>query len=127
LLFHSGGIDFRSMEILNSLTEPHLSIEVACNRFANVFLVPPSEFESIGLKISESEFEKLAERFSVSREVILRNYLDRGLVDEDYYRKMAAKWSTITIRRHIWVKPIFNWHTESITKTRLRLTRSPIT
>jgi len=29
----------------------------------------------------------------VSREVILRKYLDRGLVTASYYEKLAAKWA----------------------------------
>ena len=99
LLLHAGGIDFRSSEILNSLSEPHRGIEVMCNRFANVFLVPPDAFEAFSLKVSEVEIERLAEHFSVSREVILRNFFDRRLVDESYYESLVTKWSSQTSKK----------------------------
>lgn len=92
LLFKSGGVDFRSREYTAQFSGYYLDVEVICNRFANEFLVPPDEFDSFHLTISESQFEKLANHFSVSREVILRNYLERGLVDQIYYEQMAAKW-----------------------------------
>ncbi|MCL5960734.1 MAG: ImmA/IrrE family metallo-endopeptidase [Chloroflexi bacterium] len=93
LLFHSGGIDFRSREAANSFQGYFLDVEVTCNRFANEFLVPGQVLDSVGTEVSEAHFDRLAEYFSVSREVILRNYLDRGLVDVEYYERMAAEWA----------------------------------
>lgn len=93
LLYHSGGIDFRSREAVRSFQGHYLNVEVSCNRFANEFLVPQEVFDSFGPRISKANFEKLADYFSVSREVILRKYLDRGLVDADYYEKMASEWA----------------------------------
>ncbi|OGC01329.1 hypothetical protein A2V82_10870 [candidate division KSB1 bacterium RBG_16_48_16] len=92
LLYRSGGIDFRSQEIVRSLSGHFLDIEVNCNRFANQFLVPQDSFDSFEFTTSETHFQQIAEYFSVSREVILRNYLDRGLVDIEYYKEMVAKW-----------------------------------
>lgn len=92
LLFKSGGIDFRSREFTKGLKGFYYDVEVICNKFANEFLVPSDELDSFKLTVSESQFEKLANHFSVSREVILRNYLDRGLVTQAYYEEMAAKW-----------------------------------
>jgi Zn-dependent peptidase ImmA (M78 family) len=92
LLFKSGGIDFRSRVYTEQFSGYYLDVEVICNRFANEFLVPTDEFDSFQLTVSEAQFEKLANHFSVSREVVLRNYLDRGLIDSDYYEQMAAKW-----------------------------------
>jgi len=93
LFYRSGGIDFRSRETVRLLKGYFRNIEVSCNRFANEFLVPQEELDLFGRKISESHFKELAERFSVSREVILRNYFDRGLVDANYYEQMVAKWA----------------------------------
>jgi len=93
LLYRSGGIDFRSREAVRSYSGYYLNVEVSCNRFANELLVPQEVFDSFEPKISESQFQMLAEYFSVSREVILRNYLDRGVVDPNYYEEMAAKWA----------------------------------
>jgi Zn-dependent peptidase ImmA (M78 family)/transcriptional regulator with XRE-family HTH domain len=92
LLYRSGGIDFRSREAVRSFSGYYLNVEVACNRFANEFLVPQEVFDSFKPDISEAHFQRLADHFSVSREVILRNYLDRGVVDANYYEKMSAKW-----------------------------------
>jgi Zn-dependent peptidase ImmA (M78 family)/DNA-binding XRE family transcriptional regulator len=93
LLYRSGGIDFRTREATRLFRGYYLDVEVACNRFAGEFLVPEDVFDTFPPVISESNFEKLADYFSVSREVILRRYLDQGLVDGDYYEKMAAKWT----------------------------------
>ena len=93
LLYRSGGIDFRNREVVSSFQGYYLNVEVGCNRFANEFLVPNKAFDSFEAKISEAHFENLADHFSVSREVILRNYYDRGLVDSDYYEQMVAKWT----------------------------------
>lgn len=92
LLYRAGGIDFRSDEITNLFNGYYKNVEVSCNRFANNFLVPPDVFDSFQPKISEANFQHLADYFSVSREVILRNYLDRGLIDKNYYLQMVAKW-----------------------------------
>ncbi|MGA9363028.1 MAG: XRE family transcriptional regulator [Bacteroidota bacterium] len=93
LLYRSGGIDFRSRHAVRSFQGYYSNVEVSCNRFANEILIPQEVFDSFEPRISESNFERLAEYFSVSREVILRNYLDRGLVDDTYYEEMAAKWT----------------------------------
>jgi Zn-dependent peptidase ImmA (M78 family) len=93
LLYRSGGIDFRSREAVSSFQGYYLSVEVSCNRFANEFLVPQEVFDSFELRISEANFQNLADYFSVSREVILRNYFDRGVVDVEYYEQMVAKWT----------------------------------
>ena len=92
LLFRSGGVDFRSSEIVRSFQGYYLNIEAGCNRFANEFLVPQDIFDSFRFERSETHFQRLAEHFSVSREVILRNYFTRGFVDERYYNQMSAKW-----------------------------------
>jgi len=92
LLLKSGGIDFRSADATRSFKGFYKDAEIICNRFANQFLVPPDIFDSFRLTVSESQFQKLANYFSVSREVILRNFLDRGLVTPQYYEEMALKW-----------------------------------
>ncbi|MFO7996667.1 MAG: ImmA/IrrE family metallo-endopeptidase [Dehalococcoidia bacterium] len=96
LLYRSGGIDFRNREAVRSLEGYYLNVEVACNQFANELLVPNEVFDSFEAKIAEAHFENLAHHFSVSREVILRKYYDRGLVDGNYYEQMVAKWTEQT-------------------------------
>jgi Zn-dependent peptidase ImmA (M78 family) len=96
LLFHSGGIDFRSQNVLQVLRGRFHNVEVACNRFANELLVPQDRFDKLNLKVSEDNIKEIAEQFSVSREVILRKYLDRGLISSDYYEELASKWAAQT-------------------------------
>ncbi len=92
LLFKSGGVDFRSSSYIKSFRDNFHNIEVTCNRFANEFLVPRSIFDTFDLIISEAQFQKLANYFSVSREVILRNYLELGLITQSYYEEFANRW-----------------------------------
>lgn len=92
LLMHSGGIDFRNRDIPNSFRNKYSEYETLCNKFTNCFLVPPKYFESEKLEKSEKCWESLSEKYRVSREVILRNYLDRGLVTEKEYDKYTDKW-----------------------------------
>lgn len=93
LFFHSGGIDFRSTNLAPSFEGFYRKVEMICNRFTSEFLVPREVLGVSKLDVSEAQFAKLASHFSVSREVILRRYLEYGLVDADYYEKMAAKWT----------------------------------
>jgi len=93
LLYHLGGIDFRDNRILKLTNQKYLSYERNCNKFANEFLVPSEVFKTQDLHVSEKSIQVLANKFSVSREVILRNYLDSGLIGDNYYRKMVNKWA----------------------------------
>jgi Zn-dependent peptidase ImmA (M78 family) len=92
LLFGSGGIDFRAQDAVRSFQGYYLNVEVCCNKFANECLVPKEALDLLSMEVSEERFEELADYFSVSREVILRNYRDRGLIDAGYYDRMAVKW-----------------------------------
>ncbi|TYC84185.1 ImmA/IrrE family metallo-endopeptidase [Acetobacterium wieringae] len=62
-------------------------IEINCNEFAGVFLVPDNDFLKVIQKIGYNEevVEKLANRYSVSREVILRKYLNHGIINQEEY------------------------------------------
>ncbi len=75
--------------------------EIACNRFAANLLVPRqaflSEFE--GLPADDPEIiSKIATRFSVSREVILRRLLDESIIDSTLYSNMASRWNRDYLR-----------------------------
>lgn len=107
LLYHAGGVDFRSQEVVRSLQGDFLEFEVGANRFASEFLVPADAFSSVvalqnanreSVEITEKHIEKLAEYFSVSREVILRKYLNLGLIDEHIYQQMTVKWAELAKR-----------------------------
>lgn len=93
LFYHSGGIDFRSGRAVREFRGYHRTVEASCNRFAGEFLVPPDALANFHLRVSDQRIQEIAHDFSVSREVILRRYLELGLVGARYYETMAAKWA----------------------------------
>lgn len=94
LLHHTSGVD-RHGYFKHELAPDMAHIERRCNALANAILVPPAELDREVLVTgqSRSEAEKLAERFSVSREVIYRNFLDRGWIDQTEYEAAAVEWT----------------------------------
>ncbi|MCY4324407.1 MAG: hypothetical protein OXC81_00035, partial [Betaproteobacteria bacterium] len=60
--------------------------------FAAAFLVPGTGEAEMGKLPDDRQILDLARKYSVSREVILRKYLDRGKVSQDYYDKMKRQW-----------------------------------
>ncbi len=95
VLLRTGGITMRDDRYVSSLTGEDKRIEVFCNRLTATFLVPPDDFKH-HLKTrtwSDEVLERLANRYKVSREVILRNLLDRELVSGAYYEKKAQQWA----------------------------------
>lgn len=94
LMFHTSGIDSVDDDYISSLSSENTRIEVVCNEFAGQFLVPDDAFqsESFGLPANEGTAEHLARRFCVSREVIFRRFLDRGLITQLEYSEAAERW-----------------------------------
>lgn len=95
LIFRTSGIDRDQEEYIKTLENDQKKIEVFCNRFSGVFLVPDDVFNDfiLGKDLSEKDIEELANRFKVSREVILRKLLDRNLVSNSYYKEKTEEWS----------------------------------
>lgn len=94
LLFKTGGVDKENDAFLRRIKGDNRRIEVLCNRFAGEFLVPKYDFDKVivGVQINEQAVEKLAKRYNVSREVILRKCLERRLVDHAYYEEQSQRW-----------------------------------
>lgn len=95
LLLRTGGIDKRNDTFLRSLRGDNKRAEVLCNKFAGAFLVPDSDFATVvrQVAIDEEGMQELADRYKVSREVILRKCLDRKLISRDYYEQKSAQWT----------------------------------
>ncbi|MHA2067843.1 MAG: ImmA/IrrE family metallo-endopeptidase [Candidatus Thorarchaeota archaeon] len=95
LLLKTGGIDKRNDAFLRKLRGDNKRAEVLCNKFAGAFLVPNSDFEAIlqRVKLDEEGMQQLADRYRVSREVILRKCLDRKLIDRTYYERKSEQWT----------------------------------
>jgi len=95
LLFAVGGITKEDIRYIGRLTGMNREIEVACNAFAAELLVPESSFpwgEFRGADLGAA-VERIAIRYRVSREVILRRLLDHGVIDEQTYDERVAEWN----------------------------------
>lgn len=94
LLFKTGGVDTRLDDYIDYIEGDSLQIEILCNKFAGEFLVPSDDFErrTSNVYIDDSLISELANIYLVSREVILRRFLDRGRVDQEFYERKVAEW-----------------------------------
>ncbi|HOJ10889.1 MAG TPA: XRE family transcriptional regulator [Clostridiales bacterium] len=94
LLLEISGIDKLNDDFVNILSEQDRDIEILCNRLAAEILVPSDDFDlSVrGMRVDEASIAKLAVIYKVSREVILRKFLDRGAVSESTYKELTTKW-----------------------------------
>ncbi|MCK5536803.1 MAG: ImmA/IrrE family metallo-endopeptidase [Bacteroidales bacterium] len=97
ILFKTGGVDKRLEDYVRYLEGDNRKIEIICNEFAGQFLVPDSDFDD---QIQDSTFndaiiQKLAARYNVSREVILRKYLDRNIINKSIYALKKKEWTEI--------------------------------
>lgn len=94
LLFRTGGVDKPLEDYIQFLQGDNRRIEVLCNSFAGVFLVPDDDFDQNikNISISDSTIVDLAKRYCVSREVILRKFYDRELVSSQFYEQKVEEW-----------------------------------
>lgn len=96
LLFHTSGIDWADDEhYIPRLAEPDYRLEVLCNRLAGLVLVPDEEFDKAvaGRPRNRETATIVADRFSVSREMVYRKMLDRGWISADEYTAAAVAWA----------------------------------
>jgi len=100
LLLHVSGIAKFDAPYGHGVSVATGDIEVFCNRFSAEFLVPMEDFKQQirnvphdVASVSDSQFSKLAVRYGVSREAVLRRFADLGRVDPAFYAKMSAKWT----------------------------------
>ena len=95
LLFHTSGIDMLDDYFIDHLGSTEQKIEIICNGLAARILVPDNVLDGMlkGLKIGRPLATQLSGYFSVSREVIYRKFLDRGLIDHAEYSAAAKEWA----------------------------------
>mgnify|MGYP001561423362 CR=1 FL=1 len=94
LLFGTGGVDTRLEDYIKFLQGDDKTIEILCNRFGGEFLVPDSDFNQriVGVSINDESIQQLAKLYCVSREVILRKFLDLNAVTQQYYNTKVEQW-----------------------------------
>ena len=95
LLYHTSGVDMFRDDYIDALHGNAKTIEILCNRFAACFLAPDDalERETAGRDASRETAVAVAGRFHVSREVIYRMFLDRGLIAQSEYEDAARTWA----------------------------------
>jgi Zn-dependent peptidase ImmA (M78 family) len=96
VLLGTNGVTKRDDSYIKLLSPRFGSIEVFCNRFAAEFLLPSEAFSAfLGEDFhNDSIVRTIAEKFHVSREVVLRRALDAGLVDAEHYQQKASEWAS---------------------------------
>jgi Zn-dependent peptidase ImmA (M78 family) len=87
LLFHTSGIDTENDAYIERLAGDPRRIEVLCNRFAGVFLVPQEALAAAlsGRNLDPETVQEIARRFNVSQLVIYRRLLDIHRIDQTTY------------------------------------------
>jgi Zn-dependent peptidase ImmA (M78 family) len=95
LLSGTGGVDTPLEDYIDFLQGEDKRVEVLCNGFAGSFLVPDADFDETAgrLSVDDSTIEKLAGWYCVSREVILRKFYDRNVVDQRFYEAKVKQWA----------------------------------
>ena len=95
LLFHTSGIDMLDDHFIDHLGGAEQKIEIICNGLAARVLVPDDVLEKMlkDANIGRPLATQLAGYFSVSREVIYRKFLDRGLINAVEYGAAAKEWA----------------------------------
>ncbi|MCB5229055.1 MAG: XRE family transcriptional regulator [Candidatus Cloacimonetes bacterium] len=105
LLHKSSSIFCLDESLCYDLNPSQEDVERKCNKFASSVLVPVEDFNK-ELSIREAQtqnnlervIEDLAELYSVSRETILRNIKDRGIIDADTYNSFVTNWLKQSLR-----------------------------
>lgn len=95
LLFRVSGITHVALQDVSDLPARDRDLEVSCNNFAAEFLVPDRSipWETMRQRTLDEVVPELADKYNVSREVILRKLLDRRVVDPQTYGELTARWN----------------------------------
>lgn len=92
----TSGIDMINDKFYHAyLDNSDLAIEKTCNAFAGIFLVPDDDFNILiaHKKPTEEFVHTLALTYGVSREVILRKFLNAQLITLDEYTERSANYT----------------------------------
>ena len=100
LLFRTGGIDLRH-DYVRKLKGGNRRIEIFCNKFAGEFLVPTGDIKPQirNQDIDDNLLTRLANKYSVSREVILRKCLDLNHITKAFYEAKVKEWNEDRLTR----------------------------
>jgi len=101
LLFRTGGIDLRHDDFVQKMRGPNKRVEVFCNKFAGEFLVPTEDIKPRirNQAIDDNLLTRLAKKYSVSREVILRKCLNLNHITNAFYETKVKEWDEERLAR----------------------------
>lgn len=94
ILLNSNGLTNVDDSFIALLKGAERQIEVFCNAFAAEFLVPDEDFRAVsrGVQVEDDALADLARLYSVSREVILRRFLEMGTIGSSTYESTVSRW-----------------------------------
>jgi Zn-dependent peptidase ImmA (M78 family) len=93
ILLTTSGVTKQDDSYIGALAGVDRQIEVFCNRFAAGVLLPVEVLTRRHGNPHDDQFiSSLAADFKVSREMVLRRFLDHGQVGSDFYEKKAEQW-----------------------------------
>jgi Zn-dependent peptidase ImmA (M78 family) len=101
ILFEIHGVTDVNEKYIEHMSQKDKALETKCNQFAAEVLVPTESFENDILLFREKgpdSIPNIAEKYSVSKEVILRRLLNRKLVTAEYYKEKAEEWNQEYLR-----------------------------
>jgi Zn-dependent peptidase ImmA (M78 family) len=98
VLCDRNGISRFDDEGIENLPPADRAIERSCNALAAEILVPMKDLIAASRNVSpqnatDEQFGALAVRFHVSRSVILRRFVERGMVTVDFYLAKDREWA----------------------------------
>lgn len=112
LLFNMNGLSKFDTHYIDQLPKREKEIEKFCNAIAAEVLIPKMDFSTQAKQfpdnveeVSDVQFSLLANRYAVSREAILRRFLDQGRVGKVFYEIKAKFWAEQKTQ-----KPGGNWY-----------------
>ena len=128
LLLSKNGISKFEKSYIDRLPKPEKKIEQFCNAISAEVLIPSHDFSSqttnfpVNVElVAEEKFSDLARRYGVSREVILRRFLEQGRVSSQYYKSKSAKWTSQQKRT-----PGGDWYNTKVTYLSDRFARDVV-
>lgn len=100
LMLEVAGLSKFDNEYVRRLPEAAQRIEVFCNKLAAEILMPSADFAERVKSlpdhvedVADTVFAQLGQRYGVSREAVLRRFLDMGRVSPAFYERKAKFWS----------------------------------
>lgn len=101
ILLGINGISKFDNKYIEYLDSKEQAVEIFCNKFAAEVLIPEEDFnkkifgiDQIDLENVEDIIMPLAKRYCVSREAILRRFLDKGMITKSFYEKKSKDWNS---------------------------------